>query len=324
MSHFTVVVRVPGYVPQSDIQDVLHRMLLPYKEVCGDSDRVELKEFIEFEDETDKLMAEYETDTTSYVRLPDGTECSAWDHKFKNPDWKSDDRYLYPLGTVKFDKPVKEVYPTFEEYAEDYHGYKPDNNGRFGRRYNPNAKWDWWVVGGRWAGYLPAKGVDSPRMLDCCRIREIDFDFVESETTKRMNEWFQKWQEFLNGKEFDIFEGPRDKAISMGLLECKATKDLTEEDLKEKVCIPWDNGERYDVCKPMNEKELKITLREHFISIKGYARLDSNGWQAPGDMGWFGCSSDTPEEHAKYSSSTLDFYKSGDHSDWVVIVDCHI
>ena len=34
------------------------------------------------------------------------------------------------------------------------------------RNTNPNAKWDWWVIGGRWNGLLLQDGSD---MINCVR-----------------------------------------------------------------------------------------------------------------------------------------------------------
>lgn len=50
--------------------------------------------------------------------------------------------------------PQREI-ESFDKWARDYHGYrKHPKTKRFGRVTNPNAKWDWWVVGGRWTGHL--------------------------------------------------------------------------------------------------------------------------------------------------------------------------
>lgn len=40
--------------------------------------------------------------------------------------------------------------------------------------YNPQSKWDWWTIGGRWSGeLLPQKdGV----WVDACRIKDLDLD----------------------------------------------------------------------------------------------------------------------------------------------------
>ena len=50
----------------------------------------------------------------------------------------------------------KEKYPTLDEYAKDYCGYRKVN-GRYGYMSNPNAKYDWYSEGGRWSGYLTNK-----------------------------------------------------------------------------------------------------------------------------------------------------------------------
>lgn len=39
---------------------------------------------------------------------------------------------------------------SFEDFIEQYAGYSRKDNAKFGYFSNPNAKWDWWVVGGRW------------------------------------------------------------------------------------------------------------------------------------------------------------------------------
>lgn len=42
----------------------------------------------------------------------------------------------------------------FEQFAQDWGGYTKNEQGVYGRTTNPQAKWDWWVVGGRWTGLL--------------------------------------------------------------------------------------------------------------------------------------------------------------------------
>lgn len=44
---------------------------------------------------------------------------------------------------------------TFEQFADDWDGSELRADGRYYRHTNPNAKWDWWVVGGRWADMAP-------------------------------------------------------------------------------------------------------------------------------------------------------------------------
>lgn len=47
---------------------------------------------------------------------------------------------------------------SFKEYAEDYCGYELDKEkGEYGYWENPNRKWDWYQLGGRWNGYFQLK-----------------------------------------------------------------------------------------------------------------------------------------------------------------------
>jgi hypothetical protein len=60
-------------------------------------------------------------------------------------------------------------------------------------------------------------------------------------------------------------------------------------------------------------------------ALPGYALVDAGGrWISPGDMGWFGMSSDTPESYAAYRRQVNDYIGSLDDTTWLVALDCHI
>ena len=61
---------------------------------------------------------------------------------------------------------------------------------------------------------------------------------------------------------------------------------------------------------------------QHFST---YAILTPDGeWLEPGQMGWFGMSSATPEESKSFQSKYMEKINSQNENDWFVIVDCHI
>ena len=48
-------------------------------------------------------------------------------------------------------------------------------------------------------------------------------------------------------------------------------------------------------------------------------------WYAEGNMGWFGCSSATPEEFKKWCEHYKEIFLDNADPDWILtIVDCHI
>lgn len=52
-------------------------------------------------------------------------------------------------------------------------GYSVDNKGNLYVLENPNAKWDWWVVGGRCNNRLITK---DGKQCNSCKVKDIDFD----------------------------------------------------------------------------------------------------------------------------------------------------
>ena len=57
------------------------------------------------------------------------------------------------------------------KFFAEKHGYITDKAGNVYAKYNPNARWDWYVIGGRFEDSLRVKG----ERLDSARVGEIDF-----------------------------------------------------------------------------------------------------------------------------------------------------
>lgn len=58
-----------------------------------------------------------------------------------------------------------------ENYAVQYFGASIEND-KYGFWYNPNAKWDWFKIGGRWDNHLPIK---TKEKLNVCKIKGFRF-----------------------------------------------------------------------------------------------------------------------------------------------------
>src|SRR5690554_2079089 len=128
MSHFVVLV----------IGDDVDRQLAPFNEQPeADDPHVKLV----FNDQTEEFRKEYDERSIEIIKRPDGSWIFAHN--------ATED--IAPVS-VKF----SELYSTFEEFCKEWHGIEPNEQGRFGYLSNPNAKWDWYVIGGRWSGYFKA------------------------------------------------------------------------------------------------------------------------------------------------------------------------
>lgn len=101
----------------------------------------------------------------------------------------------------------------FDEFAEGRSSATKREDGRYYRRTNPNRKWDWWQIGGRWSGLLKLKpgieavlgtqswcgGPAEPGHGDSARIRDIDLSGIAEDgrtlctfAAVKDGQWFER------------------------------------------------------------------------------------------------------------------------------------
>jgi len=353
MSHFVVLVKLPSNIDlretELDPQEVAHaeflkqlngeetsltprpvnvkpalaEILWPYKAYDGEWEG--LKEYLEFDDVTEEYSDQYENETRTMVREADGNLYCVFDQRYKEGN-AFDHKTVIPEDAEKVEIPFKELYPTFEKFMKDWVGMEPNEDGRFGYWHNPNSKWDWWVIGGRWSGSLPTK--DGP--VDIARVRDIRLDQSFLEAQQKVEIFKKEYQQLLDGTyvEDHPFSGPRQSALDLGMVDCKNEDEITYKERATHLLRKWprqlkDGVDRYDVFKPLSELD-EYAARCYYSSVVTYARLcKEEGWVQPGEMGKFGCSSATGESRADYFKTFLSWLES-DPDAIVVAVDCHI
>lgn len=350
MSHFTVTVRIPAEVELDQVEEHVERLLAPYQENnMGDCP----EEYLEFRDYGEELRPKYESgeETVRRFRDPEGSYHRPYQGQFKVDD-KSRPRgfrYQAPEGWEDDRFPVKDVYPDFDTFMQEEEDMEPNENGKYGWMHNPNHKWDWWLIGGRWTGYYPVtpdvlqRGEATsgePGLMtehaeaghvDMCRIKDIDMGTIEEQINSAIENFWRETADYIEKGSAQPF-GVRGSLLSLGFVQCKDEDELTDED-RAKTLIKWkkelrEGVSRYDVVDHTildRKDELRGRLRAYFNSLRTYAFLDEeHGWVQPGEMGWFGASSDTPETMANYSEKFQEWFFGGNEADWVVVVDCHI
>ena len=60
-------------------------------------------------------------------------------------------------------------------------GYKLDDEENLLSTYNPDSKWDWYSIGGRWSGFLRTKEKDdegNPIKVNQAQFKDIDWDYM--------------------------------------------------------------------------------------------------------------------------------------------------
>lgn len=201
---------------------------------------------------------------------------------------------------VNVDDP-EAVYALFRE--ENGEGEEFDEEGNLLTSYNPNSRWDWYVIGGRWSDELILK---NGKKTDEAEAGEVDWDAMfksDPKATERLGEF---WEEYV-----------------LGNLPSEVAE--LDEKGKNEYLVKKYGWTRY---RPEYFLEYYGTKEEYIRRIQlwiTHAVVDENGWHEIGKMGWFGCSSETPDDDKNWADHyRARFIDTLDPEDVVVIVDCHI
>jgi hypothetical protein len=220
---------------------------------------------------------------------------------------------------------VKNIFPKKMEmsdeelYAEAIKYYEPEDlgpNGEVYSTYNPDSKWDWYEVGGRWAGTIVVKDgveIDEPNFswgwraedrekviaegykTDSAYVRDIDFSKMHR-TEEDYNEALRYWELIVEGAE------PKN------------------EDEKNQVKWNWHKPEYY--TERYKNKETYAKCRSSFSL---WAVVKDGVWYEKGSMGFWAMSDETHDEAVDWELNFYDrFIKDLPEDTLITVVDCHI
>ena len=141
----------------------VEELLAPYQEnnMCNVD-----KKYLEFFDTEEELRSQYESGITSRVVMPDGSLLCPWDERFRVKGiGLGSDTYGVPGNLEIRQFRFKELFETFDVFTQYFGEERDPETGKYGYWENPNAKWDWYVIGGRFRGQVRAqKGWVSPEL----------------------------------------------------------------------------------------------------------------------------------------------------------------
>lgn len=223
------------------------------------------------------------------------------------------------LKYVSEDFPKKLVMTDEELYQESIKYCEPEElgpNGELLSTYNPDSKWDWYQVGGRYAGRIAVKDgveIDEPNFswgwdeetknklvsegtkTDYAYIKDIDFSKMHR-TEEDYNDAIRYWELIVEGAE------PKN------------------EDEENSVKFNWYKPEFY--TERYKDKETYAKCRSSFSM---WAVVKDGVWYEKGKMGMFAMSDETHDEALDWELNFFDrFIKDLPEDTLITVVDCHI
>ena len=235
-------------------------------------------------------------------------------------------------------------YDSFDKFLEDYYGYIQNDEGKWGRMTNPNRKWDWWVVGGRWTGFFQLKDgangeLGKPRLMtptaergtaDSALKKDIDFESMRAEAVLRAAE---EW-DVVNSIIGHLPEHVKWEDALIMHTDAKGSVDIntarTFYNNQERVAVLRKAAmDRNSILGIFPEPDDYTVDRETYIenarnsAISTFAIVKDSQWQEKGEMGWFGMSSNEMDDNewARQFNAVLDELPE---DTLLTVVDCHI
>lgn len=321
MSHFTVAVITKG----KPTGEMIDKLMAPYQENnMGDCP----KEYLKFNSTREDCIRKYNECTKTMYRDKNGNLYRYNEKQFEKPikaedrekyrEWhsKGSEYFTYDYtGYTKVEIPHKDIWTTVDEYLKEYCDDEWDEEAQdYGYWENPNAKWDWYQIGGRYAG--------------CVRVNKetaVDYGYGE-----------KSWG-YGN-------KNPYTEDGDIICVDSARVKDIIQRDEKEAERLkrkwelivdneePQNNDEKIEKAIGFNA-QYYIDLygtKEKFIEIESqfhtYAVLTKDGkWHEAGAMGWWGISCADVDETRKFKEAYKQFvFDNAEDDDYITVVDCHI
>jgi len=309
-------------------------------------------EYLAFNDCTDEVVEGFKTDTITGWRKIDGDDFI--------PRYGSNGQHGCPEGYEEAEEACTIYYgDDIQRYAKDYHGYSIED-GKFGYYENPNAKWDWYQLGGRWCGFFKVKPeydgaskVGSRGLMGSCRNEgtmyvdqakkyQIDFESMVQESRDKAAADYDFIASLFDDGVIPKIEKPWSHFLALkdsGVIE--EIKEAREQYWAQPSLIRWkDATEAARTMEGITDRQKSLAVwaeatdyqmsRDEYIDFHGkrafqtFAVVTEDGkWHEKGSMGWFGCVSDEkgPED---WTGQFYDLFQSLPDDTLLSVFDCHI
>lgn len=213
----------------------------------------------------------------------------------------------YHEGTTLTDDEI------WEEAKNDYGADNVDEDTVY-YCYNPDAKWDWYEIGGRWldslkvpksaesyTGYHYGEPSDKKqrgknRWVDGARIKDILWADMNKQTNEQIKHKTEFWNDYVEGNNPDKeYEGV------------------------------FYKPEYYKQMYAGKEDYIMKSGLFYTHSLLLYDEDTGSDWIEPGEMGWFAIDNSTKDSLSDYLEKFYNVIQDEKYQDyWFIVVDCHI
>ena len=256
----------------------------------------------------------------------------------------------------------KEYNQLVGNYAKDYYGAE-ERDGRYGVTENPNSKWDWYQLGGRWAGFFRLKPaavskydgakpnfswgwdevakeqVSNDPRVDQAKKGDVDFEAMMEHAAQDAAKFYDyvwefikdtpsimSWREMLAEEEEKGGKNPIDRARAR---YAKQPRVIAKDKMTSMLHGVEKRTPIQDQALWIEDLEDFNSTREAYIqdaregAICTFAVIKNGKWFERGEMGWWACVSNEKDEQT-WRSIYTNLLKDLPDNTPLAVYDCHI
>jgi hypothetical protein len=360
MSHFTVMIVTDDRPSQERLGEILQ----PWHEFeCTGTD----DKYVQDLDRTEEALSDYRKATDVRLKAPDGTLHDRFDEKGNwKPEFSKEGEGVLarrvefvPEGYERVDVPVSD-HETAAEWIEGYFGWNPLRAGeergadhKYGfielneagdvvrciDRTNPNKKWDWWVMGGRWSGMMKMNADVAPILGrpgafdneapkghgDMAMFGDVDLVGMRAAASEDAGRVWDRAREAAGSLPVPrLWDVVRDEIIAAGQPIDDARTIYHEQPaikaLRQAFPQQWDIDEEVKALTISRDDACAAGASR---ALSTFAIVKDGEWHERGSMGWWGAvSGEMPE--SDWNKRVAELLDGLPATSWLTIVDCHI
>ena len=262
------------------------------------------------------ILTDFSTQTTTLVKMSDGTLINKYDNQF----WPRVDgsmSFIIPEDAEQIELPntqlandvfkqaiiddfgIEEII-TLNETAPESDAYiRLNNEGKVIEAFkytNPNAKWDWWRIGGRWGSALLSK--TTAQQTDICQVNDLDLTTmqagavcqritaIQSKLTELPDNTLELWKNHT-----DSFEATKaqHKAANTGqcLYDWLKTQPTNPTQIINEAGVSALGDSMFGIGIPDNQPD-PMAWANQAPALSAFGYLKDGEWHEKGSMGWWG------------------------------------
>lgn len=264
------------------------------------------------------------------------------------------EEYMHDVKEMPRGQYISQYGLDMDEEVKDYFGAEPKEDGKYYVHTNPNAKWDWYQVGGRWSGFFklkdPEQGAQGEQSLlaimdgaepvneqygDITYKGNIDIEGMMEESRQQANKQFDhvvaalgdvtpiSWAEFRDSRKEDGMDMDEIRAEWKETDFQKALDAYAKEQDNFWLFALTDVYDEYYLHLPLSVARTRFVETAAANTITPFAFVKDGQWVERGEMGWW--ASVTNEKDADdWQQQFVEMFNALPDDTLITMVDCHI